>query len=123
MLLIRFFQAIDNSFIGKLIDKKLKLLDHTDPDRIYVENVRSFYNIPTFAAKFFCEIAVKERVFKKKIGVICPNDDCGRIITTIDDLAHLPKKVKCDLCELNEKSVFEFTPTKKDTIVFYQLIK
>jgi phage FluMu protein Com len=119
MSLIKFFQAIDNSLIGKIIDKKLKIVEHTDPDRIYIENIRSFYNIPFKAAQFFCEMAVKENYFKKKIGVRCPQ--CDKLLLTVDHHSEIPSVIKCDNCELLEEEVFEFDFKAEYTDVFYQL--
>lgn len=119
MSLKKFFRAIDNSFIGRVVDSKLNIIEHTDTQRIYVENVRAFYNLPTFAAKFFCELAVKENVFVKKIAISCP--DCGRVILSVSDKKDIPKFIKCDQCELLEKDDFEFELTDRDVMEFYQL--
>lgn len=119
MSLVKFFQVIDKSKIGKFIDKKMNVLEATDPNRIYVENIRSFYNLPTFVAKFFCEMAVKENLFLKKTGVYCP--ECERMVMSVEKLSQIPKKIKCDNCELLEKNNCEFTPKEKNLLVFYQL--
>ncbi|HRD40962.1 MAG TPA: hypothetical protein PLC65_20200, partial [Bacteroidia bacterium] len=60
MSLIKLYQIIDRSFIGKFVERKLSIIENTDPERIYVENIRSFYNMPSFAAKTLCELAVRE---------------------------------------------------------------
>jgi hypothetical protein len=104
-----------------LIDKKANILTRIDPNRIYVENIRSFYNIPTKLAKFFCEMAVKQKYFIKKIAIICPNEDCNRVVVTINNYSEIPKLVKCDQCELLERYPYEFSPTMKDLMEFYQL--
>lgn len=119
MSLIKFFQAIDNTFIGKLVDKKLSIVENTDPQRIYIENIRSFYNMSFQAAKFFCEMAVKENYFKKKIGVRCPQ--CDKLLFSVDNRSEIPKIIKCDNCELLEKETFEFDFKESFIDVFYQL--
>ncbi len=121
MSLKKFFRVIDNSFIGRIVDSKLSIIEHTDPQRIYVENVRAFYNLPTFAAKFICEVAVREDVFIKKIAINCP--DCGRVIMSVSRKKDIPDTIKCEHCELLEKDKFEFTLTDRDTMEFYQLIE
>lgn len=119
MSLRKFFRAIDNSFIGRIVDSKLSIIEHTDTQRIYVENVRAFYNLPTFAAKFFCELAVREDVFVKKIAISCP--DCGRVIMSVSNKKDIPASIKCEHCELLEKDKFEFSLTDRDVMEFYQL--
>jgi hypothetical protein len=119
MFWIRFLQIIENSFIGKFAANKLAIIEKTDPDRIYVENIRSFFNFPTSLAKFYCELAVKKHVFNKKIAINCPH--CGRVIKTVNKESEIPKKLSCTVCELDEQEEYEFVPDKKDIAVFYQL--
>ena len=121
MSLLRFLQTIDNSGIGKFIDKKLNVLKSTNPDRIYVENIRSFYNLPFNTAKLLCNMAVKENLFIKKFGVMCPDGDCERIILSVNSLDDLPERISCDTCELLEKEKFEYTKSELNIIEFYQL--
>jgi hypothetical protein len=123
MSLMKFFQIIDNSFIGKLINKKLDLITSTDPERIYVENIRSFYNIPQSVAKFFCEMALRENLFKKSFAVECPNDSCNRLITTYSTRQEIPETITCENCQLLEKDRFEFSTSEFKIIEFYKLNK
>lgn len=121
MSLAKFFRTIDNSFIGKFVDRKLNVLKNTDPERIYVENIRSFYNISFSAARFFCEMAVRENIFIKKIALTCPNSECGRIIISIDKKSDIPKEIRCEQCEMLERDEFEFKLTEKNVTEFYKL--
>lgn len=121
MSLMKFFQIIDNSFIGKYIDKRLDLIASTDPERIYVENIRSFYNISTPVAKIFCEMATKESFFEKYFAVQCPNDSCERIIVDFKTKQDIPDTVECEQCHLLEKDKYEFKKTELNIIEFYKL--
>jgi hypothetical protein len=114
-----FYQIIDKTFIGKIIDRRIKVLETLNPDRIYVENVRQFYNIPFRAAQIWCDLAAKQRIFKKKIGIECVN--CRRIIATINNFSELPETIHCDICEEHENVECDFKPTKENTIIYYQL--
>jgi hypothetical protein len=105
----------------KFIQKRKKLLENTDPNRIYVENVRSFFNLPYKAAKFFCEMAVKENYFRKKIGLECPNHNCKRIIKSINIDQEIEDHIRCSTCELNEEEKFVFNKEEINKIIFYQL--
>jgi len=119
MWLEKLFQKIDNSFIGKFIDKRLDLIKATNPERIYVENIRSFYNLSTPFAKFFCEMAVKENLFKKRIGVECPT--CDKLITHFSSERDFPQQITCDNCQLLEKDKHHYSKDEIKRLVFYQL--
>lgn len=119
MWLEKFFQIIDNSFIGKFIDKRLNLIESTNPDRIYVENIRSFYNLTTPIAKLLCEMAVKENLFKRKVGVQCPN--CGRIVKQYNSESEIPSEINCETCQLLEEKHYSFTNSEITKTIFYQL--
>jgi len=121
MWLEKFFQIIDKSFIGRFIDKRLDVICATNPDRIYVENIRSFYNLNTSTAKTLCEMAVKENLFKKRIGVECP--DCGKLITHYNSEKEIPEKIVCDNCLMLENDKHEFKKSEISKIEFYQLNK
>lgn len=120
---MRLLQRIDRSFIGKYIAKKQEIIANTNPDRIYIENIRSFFNISFRLARFFCELAVREGVLRKKRGIICFNHECGKIILSIDESAEIPPVVNCHTCQLRESDTYQFNTEQLDTIVFYQLIR
>jgi hypothetical protein len=107
----------------KFFDKRAKIVEETDPDRIYVENVRSFLSIPTRWAKFICEIAVKQNIFRKKYAVICINSDCQRVIKSYDNKIDIPKEINCLTCELGGKENHLFETEKLEIEEFYQLIE
>lgn len=121
MWLEKFFQIIDNSFIGRFIDKRLDVISATNPDRIYVENIRSFYNLNTPTAKTLCEMAVKENLFKRRIGVECPH--CAKLITHYNSENDIPEKIVCDNCLMLENEKHEFKKSEISKIEFYQLNK
>lgn len=105
--------------LSNIIKDKVKLFQRLDPNRIYVENIRSFFGLPFKVARFFCEMAVKQKYFTKKIGIICPND--GRIIMSVDSREDIPEKVVCEHCQFLELNESEFSPQEKDLIEFYKL--
>jgi len=119
MLFERFLNLIDRTPLGAIIDKKLDLAEKTDPNRIYVESIREFYNLPYVAAKTLCELAVREHIFRKKIGVICPND--GRIIKSYDVGEKQDETITCTQCLLRESEEYSFSTKELDKKVFYQL--
>ena len=101
------------------LEKRAQLIRGTDPERIYVENIRSFFNITTTLAKAFCEMAVKERLFRKRIGLECPT--CKRLVLTVGLDEELPAVIRCEQCEANEEERYEFRIEEVRQIVFYQI--
>lgn len=106
-----------------LLEKYLHTIEDINPNKIYVENVRHFLKVPTVMAKLLCEMAVVDRVFIKKTGLVCPNSDCNRIIASYSNSEKLPQEICCDICESNEKENFIFKTSGLKKIEFYQLNK
>lgn len=106
----------------KYFSKKAEIIKNTNPDRIYVENIRSFFNISTKLAKYFCEVAVRQNLFKKKYGVICKNSDCNRILFVYDDIKSIPDELECFICESEEKEIYQFKKDDLKIVEFYQLV-
>lgn len=120
MWYLRFFQIINNSFIGRFVDKRVELVAHTDPDRIYVENVRSFYNWSTPVAKMFCQMAVKDNLFKSKFIVECPECDKSFVF---DSRSDVPDYIECENCVLLENDKTGFLRGDCNVTEFYQLVR
>jgi len=110
-----------------LSTKYLKAIKDFSPGKIYVENVRSLYNIPRSKARIICEMAVHEGLFEKRIGLICPAQTChGRIIADYSSLNDIPEMIECNICSNEQdedaqsvQSLYKTSDLKK--IVFYQL--
>ncbi len=116
----RFLNAIDSSWVGNAIERRMKLIERTDPENIYVENIRSFFNMPFRIAKFFCDLAVREGIFFKKIGYLCPKNK--NIILYAVPGEPLPDTVTCRVCEEGGEEEFEFDPRKLQTIEVYSIV-
>ena|ERR1035437_9190534 len=99
----------------------IKSFPTIDPGNIYVENVRSILNVDKLSATLICEMGVQEKVFIKKIGLVCSND--GRIIQQFDSLNEIPDEITCDICEMGEEDVYTFKTSELEKIEFYQLNK
>lgn len=121
MSLTKLFLTIEKSAIGRFFERKRNLIEQLNPDRIYIENVRAIFNVPHFAAKIFCEMAVIEGVYNRFYGVECNNSDCVRILKSVEKKSDLPTKLKCQNCEILEKDNFEFTTTDLHIVVYYKL--
>ena len=103
--------------------KYLQTIDAINPGKIYVENVRSFLRVSTFYARFLCELAVQDRIFEKKIGLVCPNSNCNRIIKEFNSEKEIPDTITCTICESNEEEEFTFKTINLKKIKYYKLKK
>jgi len=120
MWFARFLQLIDRSPLGAAVAKRRDLLRSTgEPARIYVENVRSFFGLPTGVAKLLCEIAVNQGMFERCIAILCPND--SRVLTDICGDEELQQEnVSCEVCEsLERPHVFPTNECRR--LPFYRL--
>ncbi|WP_353076695.1 hypothetical protein [Flavobacterium sp.] len=106
-----------------LFKRKAEIIKNTDPDRIYVENIRSFFNLPYGVAKKLCDMAVRQNFFYKKYGLYCKNDDCKRIISVYDNIEDIPNQIECFICQANEKEKYSFDKNELEIVEFYQLIE
>jgi hypothetical protein len=121
MLSLRLLEIIDSSIIGAFVSEKQQIIERTNPDKIYVENVRAFFNTSYTIANFLCEKAVKFGYFEKYIGVQCPRH--GNIIYTANHEIDVEIDVKCFTCEDLGFEDFEFLIKDLRPIIFYRLIK
>lgn len=106
----------------KFLKRKAEIVEKTDPERVSVENIRSFFNIPTRWARFLCEMAVRQGVLRKKFGVECSNEECRRTIKSYDKRSDIPETIVCRTCELEGYSQFEFETENLNIVEFYQYI-
>src|SRR5260370_832451 len=67
-------------------------LARLNPEKFYLENVRSILGVSEASAKQICETAVRQGVLKKGIEVLCPD---GAVAASADSEANLPPTVNC----------------------------
>jgi hypothetical protein len=93
-------------------------LSQLDPDKIYVENVRSLLNVSYEKALEICELAVRQGFFKRGVEIKCPN---GKVAAVVENGIELPSKVRC----LEEEDGFyeevELPTSGLEKIPFYKL--
>jgi hypothetical protein len=106
-----------------LLQKYLQTISNINPNKIYVENVRSYFKVPTVVAKLMCEMAVVDNLFIKKVGIICKNSECNRLIASYNSYAEIPETITCEICENEEKEIFTFKTKDLEKVDFYQLKK
>lgn len=123
MLLTRLLKTIDDSFFGDIVSGKEKLISNSNPDKIYVENIRSFFGFSFRIATFYCDLAVRAGYFSKHKGYICANKNCQKIILEKDFKETIPKELNCTNCEIREEENYLFDTNRLNQIVFYRLVK
>ena len=89
--------------------EQAKLLAQLNPDKFYVENVRSIMGISRHAAIQICETAVRQEIFEQRIEVLCPD---GSVAASADTESHLPETVECHF-ESDGFIEIEVLPTSK----------
>jgi len=104
-----------------LFQKFLQTISGIDPGKIYVENVRSILDVSTEHARRICEMAVIDKIFERKIGLVCPNEN--RVIREFSSLNEIPETITCSLCEANDEEESTFNTSDLKKIVYYKIIQ
>jgi len=76
----------------KLSAEEAKMLSGLDPDKFYVENVRSILNVSYATAARICETAVRQGLFERRVEVMCPD---GAVAASAETESDLPETVRC----------------------------
>ena len=90
--LAKFFDVISRLSPGDPLDGKEEALTQLNPQKIYLENVRSLLGVSARAAQQVCDSAVRRGVFQKRVEVVCPD---GSVAASAEVESALPEKVKC----------------------------
>lgn len=109
------------SVFSNLINNKMRIVEYTDPNHIYVENIRSFFNLNASVAKWLCEVAVKNNFLEKHYEYRCPIDDS--VIYRTEDLSKITPELICQNCELNEEDKFSYNVEDLKPHPFYKIRK
>ena len=92
MLFQRFFEAISNLLPERTFVGDPQALTKLDPNKIYIENVRSVFQISFRSAERYCEAAVRQGIFSKFVEVHCPD---GAVAASSEFEKSLPEIVRC----------------------------
>src|SRR6202035_4788654 len=77
---------------GPIKPEVVERLSALNPDRIYVENVRSILNVSNSKARAICDTAVRRGLFRRQVLVLCPDGSVG---ATAPSEEKLPPTVRC----------------------------
>jgi hypothetical protein len=92
MWLKKFFSIISDAPNTKPAPNLLENLAKLDPDRFYVENVRSILGVSYDEAVAVCKSAVEKGIFRECVEVLCPD---GSVAEKADKIENLPDTVFC----------------------------
>jgi hypothetical protein len=92
-------------------------ISRLDPEKIYIENVRSVLGVTARQAQTICEAAVRQGVFTRRVEVLCPD---GSVAASAALERELPTAVRCWNTEEGHIEL-EFKTSELRRNVYYQL--
>ena len=113
-----FLQTISRLLPAASIAGKEALIAELNPDKIYIENVRSILNVSYDSAKQICETAVRQGAFRRVVEVVCPD---GAVAASADTEDKLPRTVHCWVDESGHTEEVELPTASLKKTVFYRL--
>jgi hypothetical protein len=118
-LLKRLFQIISNIVpISQVSENEAELLAKLNPDKFYVENVRSILDVSYASAARICETAVRQGIFERRVEVKCPD---GAVAASADIEANLPEHVRCWIQDEGHLEAVELPTKDLEKSTFYRL--
>ena len=94
-------------------------LTHLNPDKFYVENVRSLLGVSNLAAVRICETAVRQGTFLRGVEILAPDDVLVASAATDDEL---PPVIRCWEQHDGELEETEYATSALKKITFYRLV-
>jgi hypothetical protein len=118
-LLTKLFQVISQvAPVPGLSEKEAKLLSALNPEKFYIENVRSIMDISYANAFQICETAVRQGLFLRGVEVKCPD---GAVAASANSEAELPEIVRCWHLEGGHYEAEELPTRDLQKSTFYRL--
>jgi hypothetical protein len=99
-------------------EKQVQMLTDLNPDKFYIENVRSILGVSHASAVRICETAVRQGLFERRVEVKCPD---GAVAASADTEEHLPPSVRCWHRDEGFLGQDEIPTTTLEKAVFYRL--
>jgi hypothetical protein len=115
----KFLEIISRVFpINPLSGIREDVLARLNPNKIYVENVRSLLGISHNQALRICETAVRQGYFERRVEVLCPD---GRAAASAEVEANLPSIVTCWQEEDGHYQEVELPTSDLQKLTYYRL--
>ncbi len=118
MLSMKFFEIVSKFIPGAIPCGTEEAIASLNPDKIYIENVRSALGISHRAAVRICETAVRQGFFRRQVEVLCPD---GAVAASADTEDALPKTVRCWSEDDGRLEEMELPTTSLVKVPFYRL--
>ena len=116
--LMKLSDIVDKFIPDAIPPGNIEALSRLNPDKIYLENVRSVLNISHRRAKFICDIAVKQGAFESWIEVRCD----GSVVATAKTEVDVPNTVRCWIERDGESEPIDMESADLPKVPFYKLI-
>ena len=117
MSLFERFLTSTSGLLGSPLTDRENELAKLNPDKFYVENVRSVFKISHKEAKRLCETAVRQGTFVRGVEVLCPDDVVAAVAQSE---AELPPIVRCMVEHDNEFEEIEYDTATLRKMTFYK---
>ena len=119
MLLTRFFDAISRFVPGDPFAGREEAIARLDPDKFYLENVRSALGVSSGRAQQILDTAVRQGVFRRFVEVLCPD---GVAAASAKNESELPEIVHCWKAEADgSTSELKILTSTLPKVPFYRL--
>lgn len=118
MWLTKFLDIISKVLPEDPLSGKGDALLRLNPNKIYVENVRSLLGVSHRQAVAVCESAVRQGFFTRRVEVVCPD---GTVAASADSEINLPPVVRCWQQDDENLEEVELPTSELRKAVFYQL--
>ena len=99
--------------------ESLRELSHLDPNKIYLENVRSILGVSAKKAQSVCDAAVRQGVFEEWVEVRCPD---GSVPASAQNEIDLPPIVHCWIEEDGHEEEVEIDSSGLPKVTFYRFV-
>jgi hypothetical protein len=99
----QFMALLDGPPFYEMLQRSDQVFETVDPDRFYLENIRSFFDISSRTAQTICDIGIEKGLLTRQVNYLCPHPDCARVLLTCDALADPEMGVECEICEMSDR--------------------
>jgi len=118
LLLTKFFDTISKIVPGDPLAGKEEAIARLNPDKIYLENVRSALGVSSGRAQQICDTAVRQGLFESFVEVVCPG---GTVAASARTESELPQRVRCWTEEGGNLEEAELATSTLPKVTFYRL--
>jgi hypothetical protein len=118
LLLTKFLDTISSVVPGDPFAGREEAIARINPDKIYLENVRSALGVSSGRAQQILDSAVRQGVFQKFVEVVCPD---GVAAASASTESELPEMVHCWKDEDGNLAEVDIPTNTLPKVVFYRL--